>query len=269
MVIGADGARSRTRQLVMGAPEEIDCYKPVGAYVAYFSIKKQEHDWPRSRLCHFSDRRIIWMRPTTKDSDTTSVYLIALKDKIPALQQANAAGDRPKQKEVFAEMFSGLSWEAPRVIEQMMKADNFYSDELQQVKLPTWSQGRVVLLGDSAWAPTPFTGEGNQLAIIGAWVLAQELSRNRGPVAFDNYEKRFRGYVENAQKIPLGGYAPYIVNPQTSLGIWALRLTCLSVQYAVKLFTWSGLGKLWPEKEDMAHEWFDLQAGQSGEKEML
>jgi len=258
MVIGADGARSRTRQLIMGPPEEINCYKRVGAYVAYFSIKKEEQDWPRSRLCHFSGRRIVWMRPTTKNSDTTSVYLIHLNDTIPALTQANAAGDRQKQKEAFADIYSGLGWETPRVVEQMMKAENFYSDDLQQVKLPTWSQGRVVLLGDAAWAPTPFTGEGNQLAIIGAWVLAQEMSRNRGPAAFGNYEKRLRKYVEDAQDIPLYGYAPYVFNPQTSLGIWVFRMSFLVIGAVIKLFSWSGLGRFWPDKENMAHQHFDL-----------
>lgn len=105
----------------------------------------------------------------------------------------------------------------------MMKADNFYSDELIQVKLPTWSKGRVALVGDSAWAPTPFTGQGNQLAIIGAWVLAQELSRNPSPQAFEKYEERLRAYVEDSQKIPLGGYAPKLVVPETRLGIWVFR----------------------------------------------
>jgi len=263
MVIGADGAKSKTREFIMGTPEEIKCYHDVGAYVAYFSIKKQEHDWPRSRLCQFPDRRVIWIRPTTKNSDTTSVYLIHLKNKIPALDQANATGDRQKQKEAFAKIYSGLGWETPSIVEQITKADNFYSDKLQQVKLPTWSQNRVVLLGDAAWAPTPFTGEGNQLAIIGAWVLAQEMSRNRGPVAFHNYEKRFRKYVENAQDIPLRGYAPYIACPQTWLGIWTFRTSFMLLGYAIKFFSWANLSRFWPAgatKEELNHAAFDLEA---------
>ncbi len=103
-----------------------------------------------------------------------------------------------KQKEALAELYSGLGWETPRVIEQMMRAENFYSDELVQVKLQKWSQNRVVLLRDAAWAQSPFTGEGNQLAIMGASVPAQELSRNRNLVAFEMYEKRLRSHVEDA-----------------------------------------------------------------------
>ena len=257
LVVGADGVRSRTRELVMGSPEELNCFKPVGAFVAYFSIPKEDEDWPYSQLCHFTGRRIIWMRPVGKESKMTSVYLIHAHDDVPNLRRANAAGDRLKQKEAFAELYSGLGWQTPRVIEQMMKAENFYSDELVQVKLLKWSQNRVVLLGDAAWAPTPFTGEGNQLAIIGAWVLAQELSRNRNLVAFEMYEKRLRSYVENAQSIPLGGYAPYIFNPQTSLGIWLLRTIFRLVSWSIRFISWTKLPRMLPEQQQ--HPVFDLE----------
>ncbi|KAK4692366.1 hypothetical protein P7C71_g4821, partial [Lecanoromycetidae sp. Uapishka_2] len=256
MVVGADGVRSRTRQLVMGSPEKLNCYKPVGAFVAYFSIPKEDHDWPYSRLCQFTDRRVLWMRPVGKDSKVTSVYLIHVQNDVPTLCQANAAGDRLKQKEGFAELYSGLGWETPRVIEQMMKADNFYSDELVQVKLQKWSQDRVVLLGDAAWAPTPFTGEGNQLAIIGAWVLAQELSRNRNPVAFEMYEKRFRSHVEDSQSIPLGGYAPYIFTQQTTWGNWLFGTMFRLVSWIVRFISWTNLAAMLPDGQQ---KYFDLE----------
>jgi 2-polyprenyl-6-methoxyphenol hydroxylase-like FAD-dependent oxidoreductase len=256
LVVGADGVRSRTRQLVMGSPEELNCFKPVGAFVAYFSIPKEDQDWPYSQLCHFTGRRLVWMRPVGKESKTTSVYLIHTHDDLPNLRRANAAGDRLKQKEAFAELYRGLGWETPRVIEQMMRAENFYSDELVQVKLQKWSQNRVVLLGDAAWAPSPFTGEGNQLAILGAWVLAQELLRNRNMVAFEMYEKRLRSYVENAQSIPLGGYAPYIFNPQTSGGIWLLRTFFRLLSWTIRFFSWTKLARFLPDRQ---HPNFDLE----------
>lgn len=257
LVVGADGVRSRTRQLVMGSPEELNCFKTVGAFVAYFSIPKEDQDWPYSQLCHFTGRRVIWMRPIGKESKMTSVYFIHAQDDVPNLRRANAAGDRLKQKEALAELYNGLGWETPRIVEQMMRAENFYSDELVQVKLQKWSQNRVVLLGDAAWAPSPFTGEGNQLAIMGAWVLAQELSRNRNLVAFEMYEKRLRSYVENAQSIPLGGYAPYIFIPQTSWGIWLLRTFYCLVSWTIRFVLWTKLARMLPDHQQ--HPDFDLE----------
>jgi len=256
-VVGADGARSRTRELVMGSPERLNYYKPLGVFCAYFSIPSKAQDWPYSQACNFPRRRIVWLRPMGKDSKMTSVYLLYAQSDAPKLRSANAAGDRQKQKEALAELYSGLGWQTPRVVEQMMKAENFYSEELVQVKLPKWSQDRVVLLGDSAWAPTPLTGEGNQLAIIGAWVLAQELSRNRDAVAFQRYEERLRSYVENAQEIPLGSYAPYIANPETEWGIWLLRAVFWLFSGTVRLLGWMGLAKTLSEKDH--HPDFDLQ----------
>jgi 2-polyprenyl-6-methoxyphenol hydroxylase-like FAD-dependent oxidoreductase len=63
LVVGADGLRSHTRQLVMGSSEELNCFKPVDAFVAYFSIPGEHQDRPYSKLRHFTTRRIIWMRP--------------------------------------------------------------------------------------------------------------------------------------------------------------------------------------------------------------
>lgn len=186
----------------------------------------------------------------------TSVYLIHAHNDVPALRRANNVGDRLKQKEAFAELYSGLGWETPRVIKQMMRAENFYSDELVQVKLQKWSQHRVVLLGDAAWAPTPFTGKGNQLAIMGAWVLAQEMSRNRSPVAFEMYEKRLRSHVESSQSIPLGGYAPYIFNPQTAWGIWLLRTIVRLVSWTTRALSWMNLARMLPDKPQ---DYFDLE----------
>lgn len=266
LVIGADGLRSKTREIVMGSPEKLNCYNPVGAFVAYFSIPKEDQDWPYSRLCHFPNRRILWTRPIDEESKMTSVYLIHVQDDVPALRRANAAGDRAKQKEALAELYSGLGWETPRVIKEMMKAENFYSEELAQVKLQKWSQDRVALVGDAAWAPTPFTGQGNQLAIIGAWVLAQELSRNRSPVAFEKYERRLRSYVEGAQQIGLGGYGPYILDPETVWGIWLLRTSMLVFSWTARFVSWIGFSKILPDKQ---HDDFDLEIDEADANMLL
>lgn len=160
LVVGADGVRSHTRDLAFGTPEQLDCYRRVGAYTAYFSIPSAPHDWPNSRLCHFPDRKIVWLRPIGEKAGITSVYLIYIHDKIPSLCEAVVNGDRSRQKEALAKLFGNLGWESDRVVRDMKETANFYCDDLTQVKLSKWSQGRTVLVGDSAWAPTPFTGEG-------------------------------------------------------------------------------------------------------------
>lgn len=107
----------------------------------------------------------------------------------------------------------------------MMEAQNFYFEEISQVKLSKWSHGRCVLLGDTAYCPSPLTGQGTNLAILGAYVLASKLVKDgdNPRKAFEEYERDLRPYVNKVQPIPLGGYLPLLVNPDTSWGLWIQR----------------------------------------------
>jgi 2-polyprenyl-6-methoxyphenol hydroxylase-like FAD-dependent oxidoreductase len=95
----------------------------------------------------------------------------------------------------------------------MDAADDFVLDSMTQVHLPAWSRGRVVLLGDAAWCPTPLSGLGTSLALVGAYVLAGELAATdpatAPPEAFRRYEDLLRSYVAGAQKLPPGGVAGF------------------------------------------------------------
>jgi 2-polyprenyl-6-methoxyphenol hydroxylase-like FAD-dependent oxidoreductase len=63
--------------------------------------------------------------------------------------------------------------------------------------MESWSRGRVALAGDAAYCPTPFTGQGTSLALIGAFVLARELTRTPKDhaAAFARCEARMRPFV--------------------------------------------------------------------------
>jgi 2-polyprenyl-6-methoxyphenol hydroxylase-like FAD-dependent oxidoreductase len=78
----------------------------------------------------------------------------------------------------------------------------------------------VVLLGDAGYCPSPLTGLGTSLALVGAYILAGELANADDTTATeqdaiqgasDRYETRMRPYVAQAQQLPPGGvngYAP-------------------------------------------------------------
>jgi 2-polyprenyl-6-methoxyphenol hydroxylase-like FAD-dependent oxidoreductase len=104
--------------------------------------------------------------------------------------------DAAAQKDVVRRAFTGLGWRSDEFLSAMDTADDFYFDSMSQVELPSWSAGRVVLLGDAAHCPAPASGQGTSLALVGAYVLGEHLGK---PGGFDAYEQRMRPYVAKNQ----------------------------------------------------------------------
>jgi len=106
----------------------------------------------------------------------------------------------------------------PRVLAGLAASDDFYFEAIGQVQMERWFKGRVALVGDAAYCASPISGMGTSLALVGAYVLAGELSRHDDhEAAFATYERIMRPYVEQAQNVPKIG--PKIAQPQTKLGI--------------------------------------------------
>ena len=106
------------------------------------------------------------------------------------------------------------------MLERMEGAPDFYFDSVSQVKMDRWSTGRCVLLGDAAYCASPLSGMGTGMAVVGAYVLAGELAEADGDhrMAFDNYGKLMRGFVEKCQGIADGGGDWFV--PRTRLRLW-------------------------------------------------
>jgi hypothetical protein len=94
----------------------------------------------------------------------------------------------------------------PRLLEAMWGASDFYFDTVSQVHMDGWSSGRVVLVGDASYCPSPMAGVGTSLALVGAYVLAGELATASGDHrrAFVRYEEEMLDYVKQGQKLAKG-----------------------------------------------------------------
>jgi 2-polyprenyl-6-methoxyphenol hydroxylase-like FAD-dependent oxidoreductase len=114
--------------------------------------------------------------------------------------------DVARQKQALSAAFSDQGWELPRLLDAMWQAQDFYYDQVSQIHMPRWSQGRVALLGDASYCASPAAGQGTSLALVGAYVLAGELAAAAGDydVAFARYERRMRSFVEQNQQLASG-----------------------------------------------------------------
>jgi 2-polyprenyl-6-methoxyphenol hydroxylase-like FAD-dependent oxidoreductase len=221
LLVGADGPHSGVRGLAFGPEETVT--RPLGGYMAWFTAPDAEglDGW---YAMYNEPGLVASMRP----------------DRIPGRVKAGLSflsepltydrRDLAAQRRLVAERFAGSAGPAPALVDAMADADDFYLDAVAQVHLDRWSAGRVVLLGDAGYCPSPLTGMGTSLALVGAYVLAGELARAEGDHdrAFTAYEERMRPYVRQGQELQPGGIEGYL--PRTRL---AIRLRVLSMRLMV------------------------------------
>ena len=233
LVIG-DGLYSRTREIVFGKDTLGKSIRNVGAFVAWFSIPREDVDDEWSRLYNIPGRRSMFLRPDNTGKRTLVVLGICTTEPI---YDEVIRSDIDTQKELWVSKFTNTGWQAERVVQGIRQTSDFYMQKLAQIRMDRWTKGRVALVGDAGYCPTPLTGMGTTCAIVGAYVLAGEVARSPEGIegALRWYEARMSPFVKRAQKIPPG--APKIANPETEWGIWILR--CL-----VWFVSWSGIYKL-------------------------
>ncbi|WP_290052985.1 FAD-dependent monooxygenase [Amycolatopsis solani] len=200
LVVGADGLHSAVRRLAFGPEERF--VRHLGQYLAIF---------PAPNFLGLEDWQV-WFRHEhtggvaypVRDNTELRVTLGFGSEPLPRLTV-------PEQKRLIAERLGGVGWEVPKLLDAMAAADVFYFDAMAQIELDRWSAGRVVLVGDAGYCASALSGQGTSLALVGAYVLAQELGRADHETAFAAYERRMRPFVELNQALatenPEGGPA--------------------------------------------------------------
>ncbi|KAJ3035840.1 hypothetical protein HDV00_003375 [Rhizophlyctis rosea] len=223
LVVGADGQSSRTRRLVFG--DDKPHIRRLGQYLAYFTMPKDPsrdttfRDW-------YNAPHGLWLLLRPDPYGARRVHMAVTDSDFTRFDEIEAAlrsGDVQRQKRWFEEQYEGSGFQAERVIAGMKTCNDWYMQEIVQVKMERWSEGNVVLLGDAAHCPSPISGMGTSIALIGAYLLAGEISRTPDNIshALSQYETLHRPVVERAQKLFPG--APQIFCPQTEWGLYTMQ----------------------------------------------
>ena len=200
--MGADGLHSVVRALAFG-PESA-CVRPLGCYTAWFTAPA-DPDLDGWYLMHNAPGgRVASLRPGRLPAETKA----GLSFRSAPLPDRRR--DPDEQRDLLADRFAGVGWKVPGLLAAMRTAPDFTFDAMGQVHLDRWSRGRVVLLGDAGYCPTPLTGLGTSLALVGAYVLAGELAVAGGehePGVRPATSAVLRPYVTQGQQLPPGGRA--------------------------------------------------------------
>jgi 2-polyprenyl-6-methoxyphenol hydroxylase-like FAD-dependent oxidoreductase len=203
LVAGADGLHSAVRALAVGG--EADCVQPIGCYTAWFTVPAGEDPDGWFLMYNAPGGLVASVRPGRVPGEVKAG--LSFRSELLSYDRR----DTGQQMDILASRFAGAGWRVPSLLRDMRDAPDFFFEQMGQVRLDRWSAGRAVLLGDAGYCPTPLTGLGTSLALVGAYVLAGELAAAGGDhrAAFPRYEQVMRPYVATAQQLPPGGVAGY------------------------------------------------------------
>jgi 2-polyprenyl-6-methoxyphenol hydroxylase-like FAD-dependent oxidoreductase len=212
LVIGAGGLHSPVRTLVFGPEGRFEKY--LGYYAASFSIDGYPRRNPRAYVSYAAPGRQV-SRYSLRGDRAVFFFVFSRETKLLVGQH-----DLKAQKEILREVFGEDGWECPDILKAMETCSDLYFDSLSQIRMDTWSRGRVALIGDACFCPSLLAGQGSALAMTGAYVLAGELKKADGNyhIAFRNYEQLFHPLISRKQRAAerfSGSFAP-----KTKFGIF-------------------------------------------------
>lgn len=247
LLVVADGQWSKLRKRCF-APGDLTVVDK-NMYSVYFTIPRLPSDNDLWNIHVALGSRIVGTRPDPHGTYRAVFTRMPCDEAQRAAWQAASRAGREAQQELVRREFADVGWEAPRLLEAMARAPDFYFQAVRQIRMRRWhAGGRVVLLGDAAYCPTPLTGMGAPLAINGAYVLAGELSEleagEHPSRALEAYERAFRPWVEEQQKIP--SIFPGAAHPETPLQKWLFENVIWAISKIVQV-SWfmrtTGLGQ--------------------------
>lgn len=192
LVIGADGQHSRVRRLVFGPEERFE--KPLGITVAAFELEGYH---PRDELVAVMYTAVGYQVTRVSLRDDITLFLFTFLD-----DGSVANRDAPAQQAALRARLAGAAWEIPAILARLGEAKTFYCDRVSQIRMPSWTRGRVALLGDAAACVSLLAGQGSALAMVEAYVLAAELAHARGNHlrAFERYERTLMPFLRSKQE---------------------------------------------------------------------
>jgi 2-polyprenyl-6-methoxyphenol hydroxylase-like FAD-dependent oxidoreductase len=200
LVVGADGPHSAVRGMAFGPEEQF--VTPLGGYNAWFSAPDHVglDGW---YLMYMAPGGLnASMRPT-HDPAKAKAGLAFASEPIDYDRH-----DIDQQRQLLVDRFAGAGWQCDALLTAAQEADDFYFDSFLQVRMPAWTSGRVVLVGDAGYCASPLSGMGTSLALVGAYLLAGELGpansfkAQRIQDALERYQREMRPYVDKCQNIP-------------------------------------------------------------------
>ena len=191
LVLGCDGLHSAVRRISFGHEAEYSHF--LGAYFSLTILNKLLVKQKTMQMYNVPDKAVMLNAYKNK---TDIIFCFNSEKEIPYDYR-----NEEQQRKIILEQFAGQSWRTEELLEEIKKSDNFYFDKFCQIKMPSWTKGRVALVGDAGYCASPAAGMGASLSVIGATTLADALVKHNGnfELAFRDYNQNLRPFIEHIQ----------------------------------------------------------------------
>lgn len=193
VVIAADGIHSATRRMVFDKSE----YQLVnlGSYLCTFTLPNYL-GLKHMDIEYEANHKLVSLNSDNHPEVARAGFMFRSQHVLKDIR------DEQEQKQFLHDTFRYSGWETQNILNYMPTSDDFYFDIITQVKMNSWTKGRIALLGDAGYCPSPLSGQGNNLAFVGAYILAGELKTANGNYiqAFSRYNELLRSFVEANQQ---------------------------------------------------------------------
>ncbi|MEW9702138.1 FAD-dependent monooxygenase [Paenibacillus sp. SI8] len=191
LVFGCDGIHSAVRKYCFGEEAEFSHFLKT-----YFSITIVDKLLIRENTTQMYNEPGKTVMLNAYNNKTDIVLCFFSEKEIPYDYR-----NEEQQRHIILNQFSGVGWRTPELLEEVKDSKTFYFDKLCQMKMPSWTKGRVALVGDAGYCASPAAGMGGSLAIDGAAALADAFQKCHGnfELAFQAYNKSFRPFIEEVQ----------------------------------------------------------------------
>jgi 2-polyprenyl-6-methoxyphenol hydroxylase-like FAD-dependent oxidoreductase len=191
LVFGCDGIHSTVRKYCFGEEAKFSHFLK-----AYFSITIVDKSLIRENTTQMYNEpgKVVMLNAYNGKTD---IVLGFFSEKEIPYDYRN----EEQQRNIILNQFSGPGWRIPELLGEVKNSKTFYFDKLCQIKMPSWTKGRVALVGDAGYCASPAAGRGGSLAIDGAGALADAFQKCHGnfELAFQEYNKSFRPFIEEVQ----------------------------------------------------------------------
>ena len=194
LVVGADGMRSSVRRMVFG-PDE-DYMVDWKAMICAFQLKEQVPSYEVSdSIIIARAKRAVWVFGLA-DHAPTALLTYRTRD-----VQEQFTGSRVER---LRAVFSGMDDDpvVRHVLNSLEEAPDHVFDSIHQVKMPRWSAGRVVLVGDAAWCMNTYSAMGSSSSLRGGAALGVAFEEHPDDIAaaLDAWETGLRPYITRQQR---------------------------------------------------------------------